>query len=169
MLGFLWKVASRQGPTILLPKPPKGLGQKTELVVNAKDAKHNLKTLAVEVVQDGQVIHQSNLVISARPHRWWKFWSAGPVSATTWTVLVGREVIPELKEGHATVRITALNDSWGRFFRGGRSEVALDLPVRFAPPQVEVLTTQHYINQGGCDMAVFKVSAGNHRVRRPGG
>ena len=82
----------------------------------------------MEVVQDGQVIHQSNLVISARPHRWWKFWSAGPVSATTWTVLVGREVIPALKEGHATVRITALNDSWGRFFRGGRSEVALDLP-----------------------------------------
>ena len=159
-LGFLWKVASRQGPTILLPKPPKGLGQRTELVVDAKDARHNLKTLAVEVVQDGQVIHQSNLVISARPHRWWKFWSAGPESATRWTVLVGREVIPALKEGRATVRITALNDSWGRFFRGGRSEVVLDLPVRFAPPHVEVLTSQHYINQGGCDMAVFRVSAG---------
>ena len=159
-MGLLWKVASRQGPTILLPKPPKGLGQKTELVVDAKDAKHNLKTLAVEVVQDGQVIHQSTMIISARPHRWWKFWSASPESATTWTVLVGREVIPALKEGRATVRITALNDSWGRFFRGGRSEVVLDLPVRFVPPQVEVLTTQHYINQGGCDMAVFKVSAG---------
>jgi len=157
---LVFKVASRQGPTILLPKPPKGLGQRTELIVNAKDAKHNLKTLAVEVMQEGQVIHQSTLLISARPHRWWKFWSAGPVSATTWTVLVGREVIPALKEGHATVRISALNDSWGRFFRGGRSEVVLDLPVRFAPPQVEVLTAQHYINQGGCDMAVFKVSAG---------
>ncbi|HMD87124.1 MAG TPA: M23 family metallopeptidase [Terriglobia bacterium] len=158
LLGF--KVASRQGPTILVPKTPKGLGQRVELVVNASDPKHNLKTLAVEVVQDGQVIHQSNLVISARPHRWWKFWTAGPVSTTSWRVLVGHEVIPTLKEGHATVRVTALNDSWGRFFRGGRSELALDLPVRFAPPQVEVLSTQHYINQGGCDMAVFKVSAG---------
>jgi hypothetical protein len=155
-----FKVASRQGPAVILPKQPKGLGRKTELVVNASDAKHNLKTLTVEVVQAGQVIHQSTLIISERPHRWWKFWSAGPVSATTWNVLVGREVIPELKEGGATVRITALNDSWGRFFRGGRSEVKLDLPVRFAPPVVEVLTTQHYINQGGCDMAVFKVSAG---------
>ena len=158
--SVLWKVTSHQGPTIDLPKPPKGLGRKTELVVNARDVKHNLKTLAVEVVQDGQVIHQSTMVISARPHRWWKFWSSGPVSATAWNVLVGREVIPELKEGRATVRITALNDSWGRFFRGGRSEMALDLPVRFAPPQIEVMTTQHYINQGGCDMAVFRVSAG---------
>ena len=157
---LVFKVASTQGPTILLPKPPKGLGQRSELLVNAKDAKHNLKSLAVEVVQEGQVIHQSNLVISARPHRWWKFWSAGPLSTTDWTVLVGREVVPSLKEGRATVRIIALNDSWGRFFRGGRSEEVLELPVRFAPPQVAVLTTQHYINQGGCDMAVFKVSPG---------
>ncbi|MGD0227392.1 MAG: M23 family metallopeptidase [Terriglobia bacterium] len=159
-VGIIWKLASRQGPTILLPKPPKGLGQRTELVVDASDPKHNLKTLAVVVVQEGQVVHQSNLVITARPQRWWKFWSAGPMSATHWTVLVGRQVIPSLKEGHATIRVTALNDSWGRFFRGGMSEMAIDLPVRFAPPQVAVLTTQHYINQGGCDMAVFRVSAG---------
>ena len=69
-------------------------------------------------------------------------------------------MIPELKEGRATIRVTALNDSWGRFFRGGESETAIELPVRFAPPQIEVMTTQHYINQGGCDMAVFKVSPG---------
>jgi len=160
LLLLVVKVASRQAPSILLPKPPKGLGQRSELVVNVSDPKHNLKSVTVEVVQDGQVIHQENLVISARPHRWWKFWSAGPVSSTSWTVLVGREVIPALKEGHATVRVTALNDSWGRFFRGGKNAVALDLPVRFVPPQVAVLTTQHYINQGGCDMAVFRVSPG---------
>ena len=160
LVGFVIKLSSREAPTILLQNQPKGLGRKSELLVTARDAKHNLKNLSVDVVQNGQVIHQSSLVISARPHRSWKFWSAGPVSATTWNVLVGREVIPELKEGRATVRITARNDSWGRFFRGGQSETDIDLPVRFAPPQVEVMSTQHYINQGGCDMAVFKVSPG---------
>jgi hypothetical protein len=157
-LALLFKVMSRHGPAIFLPKPPKGLGQKTELEVDAKDAKHNLKTLAVEVIQAGRVIHQENLVISARPHPWWKPWSSGPESATTWKVLIGREVIPELKEGHATLRITARNDSWGRFFRGGRTEQVLELPVRFSSPQVSVMTSQHYINQGGCDMVVFRVS-----------
>ena len=161
ILGVLvLKVASRQAPAILLPKPPKGLGRKTELVVNASDAKHNLKMLTVEVVQNGEVIHRSNLVISEQPHRWWKFWSATPASTATWKVLVGREVSPQLKEGRATVRITARNDSWGRFFRGGLAETDLDLPVRFMPPQVSVLTTQHYINQGGCDMVLFTVSPG---------
>ena len=32
--------------------------------------------------------------------------------------------------------------------------------MRFVPPRAEVLTAQHYINQGGCDMALFKVSQG---------
>jgi hypothetical protein len=159
-LIFVLKVASRQGPAIVLPKPPRGLGVKTELLIEAKDSKHNLKSVAVEVLQNGQVLHQSTLVIAERPHHWWKFWGSGPVSATSWTALVGREVVPGLKEGHAIVRVSALNDSWGRFFRGGRSETVLDLPVRFIPPQVGVLTSQHYINQGGCDMVVFTVSPG---------
>jgi murein DD-endopeptidase MepM/ murein hydrolase activator NlpD len=160
LLILIVKLASRQAPTIVVQNQPKGLGQKSELRVNASDAKHNLKALSLVVEQNGQVVHQSTLVISERTHHWWKFWSSGPASSTNWTVLVGREVIPELKEGRATLRITAVNDSWGRFFRGGQSETDLDLPVRFAPPQVEVMTTQHYINQGGCDMAVFRVSPG---------
>ena len=160
LLGLIVKLASREAPTILVVNPPKGLGRKSELVVTARDPKHDLKSLSLEVVQNGQVIHQTSMKFSPAPHNWWKFWSARPVSATSWNVLVGREVVPELKEGRATIHITALNDSSGRFFRGGQSQTDLDLPVRFSPPQIEVMTTQHYINQGGCDMAVFKVSPG---------
>jgi len=34
------------------------------------------------------------------------------------------------------------------------------LPVRFQAPEIEVLTTQVYVNQGGCDLVLFKVSPG---------
>ena len=159
-MALIVKVASHQGPMIIVNSPPKGIGQRTEIALEAKDEKHNVKAVSVEVLQAGQVVHRSVMVVSRHPHRWWKFWSGGPVSTLTWTVPVGREVAPELKEGRATIHITALNDSWGRFFRGGQGEAVLDLPVRFAPPQVEVLTTQHYINQGGCDMVLFNVSPG---------
>jgi murein DD-endopeptidase MepM/ murein hydrolase activator NlpD len=159
-MALIVKVASHQGPMIIVNSPPKGIGQRTEIALEAKDEKHNVKAVSVEVLQAGQVVHRSVMVVSRHPHRWWKFWSGGPVSTLTWTVPVGREVAPELKEGRATIHITARNDSWGRFFRGGQGEAVLDLPVRFAPPQVEVLTTQHYINQGGCDMVLFNVSPG---------
>jgi len=160
LLPLLVKVLSRQGPEIVLNSAPKGLGLRTALVLEARDAKHNIKALDVVVTQDGKVVHEATMAVTERPRRWWKFWSHGPVCTANWTVPVGRNQIPGLKEGHATVRISARNDSWGRFFLGGRSEVVLDLPVRFAPPQVSVLTSQHYINQGGCDMVVFHVSSG---------
>lgn len=160
LVALVRSATSREGPTIIFKKLPKGLSQRTELVVGAQDEKHNVKALTVEVVQEGQVVHQVAMAFSARPRRWWKFWSRGPVSTAIWTVPVGHEVIPELKDGRATLRITALSDSWGRFFRGGRGEAVLELPVRLAPPQVEVLTSHHKINQGGCELVLFKVSPG---------
>ena len=159
-IGLIFKLASTQGPSVTLQQQVKGLGLKTELTVEARDTKHDLKSLTVEVVQDGQLLSQTGMLVPKRPHSWWKFWSKQPASTAEWKIEVGRDAVPALKEGRATLRITALNDSWGRFFRGGRGELVLEVPVRFSPPQVEVLTTQHYINQGGCDMVLFKVSPG---------
>jgi len=155
------KLASNRAPVLSLAKQVRGLGLKTEFTVQASDTRYNLRELSLEVWQNGQRIHQTSMVMSARPARsGWKFWAAKPPSTASWSIPAGRDVVPALKEGHATVRISARNDSWGRFFRGGRTELLLDLPVHFMPPQVGVLTSQHYINQGGCDMVMFTISAG---------
>jgi murein DD-endopeptidase MepM/ murein hydrolase activator NlpD len=119
-----------------------------------------VKWIALELIQDGHLLHRAEKRPEFEPQPWWRFWSSRRGSSLTWTVPIGRKDIPDLKEGRAGLRIIAVNDSWGRFFRGGRSELRLDLPVRFAPPQIEVLTAQHYVNQGGCEMVLFRVSAG---------
>lgn len=155
-----WAVSRSEGPTILLKRPIKGIGQNSDLVIEARDSRHNVKLIALELIQGGHSLHRIGMGARLYPRRWWRFWSGDPESLLTWTVPVGRKAIPELKEGSATIRITATNDSWGRFFRGGRSELVLDLPVRFVPPQIGVLTSKHYVNQGGCEMVLFKVSPG---------
>ncbi len=158
LLGL--KVLSWAGPTIELKRPAKGIGQNTELAIEARDSSSNVKMIRLEVLQEGHTVHQAEMGTAARPLAWWRFWSRHGESVLTWTVPVGRKAIPDLKEGRATLHVITTNDSWGRFFRGGRSELWLDLPVRFVPPQVQVLTSQHYINQGGCEMALFQVSPG---------
>ena len=129
-------------------------------MVEARDSKHHVKWIALELIQDGHFLHRAETRPAFEPQPWWRFWSSRRGSDLTWTVPIGRKDIPDLKEGRAGLHIIAVNDSWGRFFRGGRSELRLDLPVRFAPPQIEVLTAQHYVNQGGCEMVLFRVSAG---------
>ncbi len=160
VLGF--KIARTEAPSIQLDGPVKGIGQSTLLKFEVRDSRHRIKAVQVEVRQNGKSFNVPFTVGWAELPRsgWWKFWSHQPESRWGVTTQVGRRQIPDLQEGRASLHITATNDSWGRFFRGGRSELWLDLPVRFAPPQVQVLTSQHYINQGGCDMVLFKVSPG---------
>jgi murein DD-endopeptidase MepM/ murein hydrolase activator NlpD len=160
--GLALKVTNREAPSIDLQGVIRGIGVNTPLELRVHDLHYHLKSVVLEVRQ-GDRTYQVPMESSAwavPTSKWWKFWSRHVGSGATFKASVGRKVIPDLKEGSATLIVTATNDSWGRFFRGGQSQFIKDLPVRFVPPRAEVLTAQHYINQGGCDMALFKVSQG---------
>jgi murein DD-endopeptidase MepM/ murein hydrolase activator NlpD len=159
---LLGKALSTEAPSIQLAKAVKGIGQSTMLQFDVSDSHHRIKSVKVELIQDDHTFdvptHETSF--GEGPPPWWKFWAKARENSLSVSAMAGRNPVPGLKEGRATVHVTALNDSWGRFFRGGKSERVYDLPVRFTPPQVQVLTLQHYINQGGCDMVMFKVSDG---------
>jgi len=155
------KITSKAAPTIQIRGQLKGLGQSTSVEFEVRDTQHRIKSVQLEVRQGGRVFIVPVVgVTTESPASWWKFWARRPESKTAVQTRVGRKEIPDLQEGRATLVITATNDSWGRFFRGGRSEVTLDLPVRLTPPQVQVLSFPHYVNQGGTELIVFKVSPG---------
>jgi len=160
--GLALKVTNREAPSINMQREIKGIGVSTPVELRIRDSRYRIKSVEVEVRQGDRTfqvpVNWSALGVGTV--KWWKFWSWHVERSATVAGSVGRKEIPDLKEGSATLIVTATNDSWGRFFRGGRSQLIEDLPVRFVPPTAEVLTAQHYINQGGCDMALFKVSQG---------
>jgi murein DD-endopeptidase MepM/ murein hydrolase activator NlpD len=157
-----WKALSREAPTIQLGGKLKGIGQSTSVQFDISDPRHRIKTVQVEIIQNDHIFQVPFHEVSfgEGPLPWWNFWAKPRENSLSVSAMVGRKYLPELQEGRASIHVTAINDSWGRFFRGGKSERTYNLPVRFSPPQVDVLTTQHYINQGGCDMVLFKVSPG---------
>jgi murein DD-endopeptidase MepM/ murein hydrolase activator NlpD len=158
VLAVGWRVFSQAAPTIQLQGQVKGIGQSTLVAFEVTDARHRIKRVEVVVRQGDRAF--SVMSSSLPTPAWWRFWSRAGRHKADFNLRVGHKEISELREGRASLLITATNDSWGRFFRGGLSEVSLNLPVRLVPPAVDVLTAQHYINQGGCDMLLFKVSPG---------
>lgn len=158
LLVLGWKLLGQAAPEVRLGQPLKGLGQSTPVAVEIFDEHHRIKRLAVEVEQNGRIFTVLDSTLPRPP--WWKFWSRGGENRAEVTVYAGRKEIPELTEGRATLRVVATNDSWGRFFRGGRSVFSLQVPVRFNPPRVQVLSFPHYINLGGSEVVVFRVSPG---------
>ena len=135
---LILRITRNQAPTLQLTRPLKGIGTNTPVAFEVRDSRHALKRVRVELRQGERrfVVMDSTFHAPA----WWKFWRRGMAAPATFAARVGRKDFRELQEGHASLSITATNDSWSRFFRGGRAELLADLPVRFAPPQVEVLS-----------------------------
>jgi hypothetical protein len=63
-----------------------------------------------------------------------------------------------LEEGKGVLRAEVRNASWGSFFRGHTTALQQEFTARLTPPRLAVLTSQHYVNQGGADTIVYKVT-----------
>ncbi len=69
----------------------------------------------------------------------------------------GKRVLPDLKAGEAQVNVTAVRPVlFG--FRQATSTKTRTLEVRLTPPQLAVLSQFHYINHGGSEMVVYRVT-----------
>jgi hypothetical protein len=157
-----WKAFSYEAPVIRFSEAVKGIGKQSVIEFTLEDKEHSLKNVSVHLRQGNR---NFSIPLVSEIHNtpsppWWKFWAKKTASTGVAKARIGHQSIPDLKEGHATLVIAATNDSWGRFFRGGKSEIRLDVPVHFHPPEVQILTPRVYVIQGGCDLVLFKVSPG---------
>jgi murein DD-endopeptidase MepM/ murein hydrolase activator NlpD len=142
-VGFRVLFAPR--PQISLGAPFDLVGRNRPLIVDVKD-RSGLKSLRASVTQgdNEQVIVDE----SYDPPR--------NEVQIKWSPAQDPKV--KLKDGPGTLKVTARNASWGGFFKGRASTLTKSFTARLVPPRIEVLTRQHYVNQGGADMVVYKVT-----------
>ena len=144
ILGMLFASA----PVVALGAPFKLVGRAAPLVVEVKDAKHGVKALRVSVEQAGQ----EHVLLDQ------KYDPPAPEARFRW--MASQDKSFKLAEGPGRLRVQARNASWGGFFRGRTASIDQEFTAKLTPPRIQALTTQHYVNQGGCDMVVYRVSGG---------
>jgi murein DD-endopeptidase MepM/ murein hydrolase activator NlpD len=132
-------------PQITLAAPFDVVGRNAPLLLDIKD-EHGLKHVRVTVKQGDQelVVHEETF----DPPR--------PAAQVRWSPAQDKKL--RLKEGPGHLTAVARNASWGNFFKGKTTTLEKDFTARLVPPRLEVLTTQHYVNQAGCDMVVYRVT-----------
>ena len=70
---------------------------------------------------------------------------------------IGKKTLPELESGPATLKVSASRPVlFG--IRQVSSESSREIQVRLTPPRVGVVSTHHYVNQGGAEMIVYRVT-----------
>jgi len=140
-------------PEVEILTDARAIGPKTSVLVRARAGGRGLAGLRLEVEQKGKVI-----VIARREHRPPSAWRllAAPARQDEFRADVGHKTVQGLVEGEAILRVVAERaPTW--LLSPAPVVRELRLPVRLKPPTLAVLSTQHYVMQGGSGVVVYRV------------
>jgi murein DD-endopeptidase MepM/ murein hydrolase activator NlpD len=152
-----FKTMDGSTPEVTISASAKAIGRKgVKVTIKAAEPKNGIRDLRAELVQGPLTVP---LAEQTWPHNpWWRFWRKDRHAEATLEVEIGQDKIPALKAGQATIRAEATNDSMAGFGKGRTASAETSLPVMLTPPRIEVLSGQHYINQGGSECVLYRVS-----------
>ena len=152
--GVVFVIAGRMdGPAITVEQPEKFVGAATPLKVSVTSPSA-LDSLSIVFEQDGQRTPVFSLADPAAPPVQVNRPDPGSVAITH---ELGRHTLPEIKSGPARIIVTAERSvMYG--LRTLESEAVRDVIVRLERPRVGALSTHHYVNLGGAEMVVYRVS-----------
>ena len=139
-----------QPPEVVFSRDFKALGRAPVLVVTVRDPGTGLKHVTIRIKQNGQDVALADEALNKD-------------SAKTYDIgkLVGDRY--KIQDGPASLNISASDYSLRHFFQGNRTDVTKDFAFHINPPKLEVLEGQHYINQGGSECVVYRVSENAER------
>jgi murein DD-endopeptidase MepM/ murein hydrolase activator NlpD len=143
-------------PTVQIASPERYVGVSTPLDVAIDTPGGTLSSLKVEFEQDGTRTPVVSLDGAAAVAGDSAVRADGPDRLRV-TATLGRETIKGLKSGSGRIVVTAVRPA-GFGLRHLETSTVRDVSVRLERPKIAVLSTHHYINLGGSEMIVYRVS-----------
>jgi murein DD-endopeptidase MepM/ murein hydrolase activator NlpD len=149
--GAWWWAGRLPPPRIEIRQPQQFVGLSTPLDVAVEAPGARFSRVVVELEQHGKrhpvfALDQGNQSQVRR-------------DANTLSIggRVGQREFPELQSGPARIVVRAARPVlYG--YRQVESQATRDVQVRLEPPRVSVLSTFHYINQGGAEFVVYRAT-----------
>jgi murein DD-endopeptidase MepM/ murein hydrolase activator NlpD len=154
LAGGAYVVAGRMTPpAIAIEKPEKFVGVSTpmEVTISAPNAP-TMKPLQIVFEQNGKQTPLFSLDAPGKAQI-----KQEGTDKVRITYELGKQTIPDLQAGAARIIVTAGRPVM-RGIRTVSSTATRDLQVRLERPRVSVVSTHHYVNLGGSEMVVYRVS-----------
>jgi hypothetical protein len=129
---------------------PKFIGLKTAVTLNLQATRGGVRSVVVAAVQGTT---RAMIAQQAFPE---PFAAAQRVPLT----IAGKDL--GLREGAATLEVTARDGFWRPIRRDDRPVASVPVTVDLTPPSLEVLAATHYLHQGGGGLAALRVKGAAH-------
>jgi len=136
-------------PTVSFDRDFKALGSAPALTLTVGDSGTGLSHVTIHLKQKDQdvVLLDESFEKAAAPKT--KTYEVGQLMAAK----------SKIQDGPATLTVAATDHALRNYLKGNQTQLAKDFQFSVTPPQLEVLSGQHYINQGGSECVVYRVSA----------
>jgi murein DD-endopeptidase MepM/ murein hydrolase activator NlpD len=152
IIGLVTSLRVGPPPKLALRTDRPALGRRTTVRLAAEAGGRGLAALRLELLQGDRTLLLVRRTYTPRPP--WAFWGARTVRDEV-AVEVGTDTVKGLEAGEAVLRATALRA--GTWLRSPAPVVEeLRLPVRLTPPSLALLSSQHYVAQGGAEVVVYR-------------
>ncbi|HEU4625389.1 MAG TPA: M23 family metallopeptidase [Steroidobacteraceae bacterium] len=151
--GGAWYVAGRSpGPTLQIHAPAAAIGPRGDLDLTIDTPQAKLDRLEV-VLEQGE----TRIPIFTYPGDQAALLAREGDNRLRLTRPIGKSALPQLQAGKARLTVTAVRPVlFG--YRHVESQAVREIDVRLNPPALAALSTFHYINLGGSEMVVYRVS-----------
>lgn len=151
---FLWG-AFRRGaaPVIVIDTERPAVGAATRVTAHFKEPARGLGLVRLELIQSDRTLLLGEKQFPRKGA--FSLFRGHPTEETEIVASVGRNVQDWLKEGEVVLRASA-DRMAGPFRSGAPVVIEKRLPVRLRPPRLELVSTQHYLRQGGAGVVVLR-------------
>ena len=146
-------VAGRGAPPgLTIAKPERVIGQTGAVEVTATAPNANFTALTITLEQNGKAIPLYSNAAGQQAE-------VTRVDRNQLRIMrpIGKQTIPELQSGPARIVVTATRPSFLNL-RQITSSATKDFQVRLERPRIAVVSTHHYVNHGGAEMVVYRVT-----------
>ncbi len=131
-----------EDPDIVLSRNISMIGQKTTFDITFADRKSGIRSVSVDILQDGKKDTLGSLTLPAR----------GTIQETLTIDLFPKDL--KLHDGTATINISVTDFSLRKNTRVAAFEVVIDT----IPPRIYPVSSYHYINPGGSCVVAYTLS-----------
>ena len=149
---FLMIRLEGQPPTLELDLVAPYIGASQELSIAVSDKKSGLRRLWVGLLKDGKevVLHAIDFPSAG-------LLKGGSLKETSIKFPVAPPALG-FSDGEAILRMVVQDYSWRDWWKGNKTYLEKTVVIDTQPPEIEVLSRAHNINQGGAGLVIFRTS-----------
>ncbi|MDP3181934.1 MAG: M23 family metallopeptidase [Desulfobaccales bacterium] len=154
VLWFIFGSLDWYDPWIAMKPEVNVLGPRTGFIIEAGDNDSGVRDIRVVVKQGDQ-----EKEVLARTFPSTGFWGAkgSRFTKVEIPVMVDAKAL-DLKEGKATLVVTAHDQSWRNHFRGRLASLTREVDVHLVPLNLTFLSVNHLLHHGGTGLILYKLN-----------